>query len=824
MASGQRNQSVRFAVSIVLTFFMCMLVASWAATQYFASLLAYQPGLGEAVLSLSNGRKVYQPFSWFFWNLEWINETGVLRDYITRMQLILVLGAFTSVGVGIYMYYRRSLKNEVIDDLHGSARFAAAVDVEKMRLASYKRRGQSYNAKGVYVGAFDFPDGRRVLRYDEAAHVLAFAPTRSGKGVGLVLPTLLSYPHSTATNDIKGENFELTSGFRHTAGSLCILFDPTSTDQRSIDGTTRYNVASRWNVLDEVRIWTERDVMDAQNVAAAIADPNGEGMDDHWVSTSYELLTGVILHVLYYERDKSLTGTATYLADPSFTDQEQMFLRMLEAEHDPQGIMGWLDSAGRPTKTHPQVAIAARGMLNKEERERNSVLSTAKTKLGLYTEPIVARNVARSDFCVSDLMNHDKPVSFYLKVPPSDAKRLRPLIRLFISFMLMRLTEKMDFEDGSSVKGYRHRLLALIDELPSLRKLDVLQDGLAYIAGYGITAYLIVQDLIQLVEAYGDNQSIVSGCHVRIAYAPNTVKTAEELSTMTGVTTVKRQNVTYSGSRISSMLNQMSVSEELVQRPLMTTDEVMSMPSDDSLIFVAGKPPIRGKKLRYYEMPEFMRRAKIQSPSRVAMSYRGDNGAVCTEWFMVLVERNKGSQELKVSVCCYRSFPEVRVVIKQENLETEQLQEFPYQLINGEGQVVERELGLDDHEFTLKPVNASEFNPSEHFEVHFIVVDPAPYRQFSQLGFFRALSVYEKAARDLAKKHFRENGDIDLNIDPTVPNGSYAGVALLETDHYVIVQRNKDTVSLHRKSKLSLVPSIGQHVTIKYQGKKGVVS
>jgi len=823
MAAGQRNQSVRFGVSVVLAFFMCMVVASWTATQYFAALLEYQPGLGEAVWSLGSGQKIYQPFSWFFWNVEWINETGLLRDYITRMQLIVVVGAFTSVGIGIFMYYRRSMQNEVISDLHGSARFATPSDVEKMRLVSHKQRGKAYPAKGVYIGAFDFPDGRRVLRYDEAAHVLAFAPTRSGKGVGLVLPTLLSYPHSTATNDIKGENFELTSGFRHSAGSLCILFDPTSTDQRSIDGVTRYNVASRWNVLDEVRIWTEKDVMDAQNIAAAIADPNGEGMDDHWVSTSYELLTGVILHVLYYERDKSLTGAATYLADPSFTDPEQMYLRMLDAEHDPQGIMGWLDSSGKPTKTHPQVAIAARAMLNKEEKERNSVLSTAKTKLGLYTEPIVARNIARSDFCVSDLMNHDKPVSFYLKVPPSDKDRLRPLIRLFISFMLRRLTEKMDFEDGSSVKGYRHRLLALIDELPSLRKLDVLQDGLAYIAGYGITAYLIAQDLIQLREAYGDKQSIVAGCHVRIGYAPNTVETAEELSKMTGITTVKRQNVSYSGSRISSMLNQMSVSEELVQRPLMTADEVMSLPRDDSLIFVAGNPAIRGKKLKYYEMPEFLRRAKIQSPSRVAMTYRGEDGAVCTEWFMVLVERTKDSQELKAIISCYQRFPAVRVVVKQEDLATEQVVEYEYQMVDGDGQVVDRELGLDDREFTLRPIDAAGFTPLELFEVHFMVIDPAPYKQFSQLGFFRMPSVHEKAARDLAKKHFRENGDIDLNIDATVPNGSYSGIVVLETDHFAIVQRNKDTVSLHRKIKLSRIPAIGNQVTIKYQGKKGMV-
>jgi type IV secretion system protein VirD4 len=606
--------------------------------------------------------------------------------------------------------------------------------------------------------------------------------------------------------------------------TITILFDPTSTEQRSIDGVTHYNVGARWNVLDEVRIWTVKDVMDAQNIAAAIADPNGEGMDDHWVSTSYELLTGVILHILYAENEKSLSGAATYLADPSFTDPEQMFCRMLDAEHDPQLIMGWLDSSGKPTKTHPQVAIAARSMLNKEERERNSVLSTAKTKLGLYTEPIVARNIARSDFCIADLMNHDKPVSFYMKVPPSDKERLRPLIRLFITFMIRRLTENMEFEDGSSVKGYRHRLLALIDELPSLRKLDILQDGLAYIAGYGITAYMIAQDLIQLRDAYGDKQSIVAGCHVRIAYAPNTVETAEEISKMTGITTIKRQNVSYSGGRVGLMLNQMSVSEELVQRPLMTADEVSSLPCDDSLIFMAGNPAIRGKKLKYYEMPEFLRRAKIQPPSRIAMTYRNEDNAVCTEWFMVLVERSKDSYELKASICCYRRFPAVRVVIKQENPITEQIMEHEYQLLNKQGQLVDRELGLDDHEFILKPINTSGFVPTEYFEVHFIVIDPKPYKEFSQQGFFRMISVNEKNARDMAKKYFREHGDIDLNIDPTAPNGSYSGVILLETEHYIIVQRNKDTVSLHRKDKLSRIPPTGQHINIKYQGKNGMLT
>lgn len=837
MAENQRNQSVRFAVSIIMSFFMCMIIASWIATQYFASQVGYQEGLGDAVYAFSDGRKVYQPFSWWFWNYQWMNETGPLQDYITRMQFVLVAGAITSVIIAVYLAYRRSMKGELPEDLHGTARFAEERDVEKMNLISHertegpllRRKTVKYRALGIYVGAFPSKGAMKVLRYNEPAHVLCFAPSRSGKGVGLVLPTLLSYPHSTATNDIKGENFELTSGFRHTAGSLVIRFDPTALDQKSIDGKSRYNVAACWNVLDEIRALTDYDVMDAQNIAAAIADPNGEGMDDHWVSTSYELLTGVILHVLYFERDKSLTGVATYLADPSFTDPEQMYNRMLDAEHDPNGVMGWLDSSGKPTKTHPAVAISARSMLNKDEKERNSVLSTAKTKLSLYTEPIVARNIGRSDFRMEDLMNHDKPVSLYMVIPPSDKERLRPLIRLFITYLLRRLTASMEFEDGSSAKSYRHRLLLLIDELASLKKLDQLQDGLSYIAGYGITAYLFVQDIIQLKEAYGDNETITAGCQLRVAFAPNTVQTAETLSTMTGITTRKRQNVSYSGSRISSMLGQMSISEELVERPLMTPDEVMRLPRDEMLVFNAGHPVIRAKKLYYYKMPEFLNRAKIASPSRVSMTYRDDSGKVCSAWFMVLCERVKNSVEFNVTINCYGEYPPVRVVVKQEHVEREEVLEFNYELMSEAGKVVDTPLTVDDLRFRIRPAeNVTDFDPLEAYEVHFIVQDTSSYRNFSHTGFFRDISIYERDARRVVKDRFhameeKDGKPIDLSIDKVVPNGRYTGTVLMQTDHYVVLQKDKDLVSLHRKVKLDREPAVGEQVAIRYEGKKGKV-
>ena len=176
----------------------------------------------------------------------------------------------------------------------------------------------------------------------------------------------------------------------------------------------------------------------------------------------------------------------------------------------------------------------------------------------------------------------------------------------------------MDFKDGRSVAGYKHRLLMLIDELPSLGKLEILQTALAYIAGYGIKAYLITQDLGQLTAAYGGSsgrdESIVANCHCLVAYAPNKLETMELLSKLAGNTTIRTENKTYSGGRMAVMKGQVTVAVQEQERPLLTPDEARRLPPDDALVFIAGQPPIYGKKIKYYQDPVFSERAKIPPP------------------------------------------------------------------------------------------------------------------------------------------------------------------------------------------------------------------
>jgi type IV secretion system protein VirD4 len=268
-------------------------------------------------------------------------------------------------------------------------------------------------------------------------------------------------------------------------------------------------------------------------------------------------------------------------------------------------------------------------MLDRPDEEAGSVLSTAKSYLSLYRDPIVGRNLSQSDFKIKDLMNHQSPVSLYIVTQPNDKARLRPLVRVLVNMIVRLLADHMDFENGRPKAHYTHRLLMMLDEFPSLGRLEILQESLAFVAGYGIKCYLICQDLNQLKSretGYGADESITSNCHVQTAYPPNRIETAEHLSKLTGQTTVAKEQITTSGRRTSALLGQVSRTLQEVQRPLLTTDECLRMPGPikdseglinkpgDMVVYVAGFPAIYGVQPLYFEDPIFQARAAIQAP------------------------------------------------------------------------------------------------------------------------------------------------------------------------------------------------------------------
>ncbi|MBC3466847.1 conjugal transfer protein TraG [Pseudomonas sp. RW10S2] len=542
------------------------LTGVWVATQWTAVHLGYQPELGAPWFA-AFGRPVYRPWQLFLW---WFSY-GAYAPRIFNLGGAIaggsgLLAALVAIGLSVW----RARQSRRVTT-YGSARWANASDVRKAGLD---------RAAGVFLGRF----GERYLRHEGPEHVLSFAPTRSGKGVGLVIPTLLSWPGSTVVHDIKGENWTLTAGWR-ARFSHCLLFNPT--DPRS----------AAYNPLLEVRRGAN-EVRDVQNIADILVDPEGAlERRNHWEKTSHALLVGAILHVLYAGEDKTLRGVANFLSDPACPFELTLHRMMTTCHLDGDG-----NGEGRP---HPVVASAAREVLNKSDNERSGVLSTAMSFLGLYRDPTVAEVTSRCDWRIADLIAADHPVSLYLVVPPSDISRTKPLVRLILNQIGRRLTESLDGSDGIA---RRHPLLLMLDEFPALGRLDFFETALAFMAGYGIRSFLIAQSLNQIDKAYGQNHSILDNCHVRVTFATNDERTAKRISETLGTATELRAQRNYAGHRLAPWLGHLMVSRQETARPLLTPGEVMQLPPNEAVVMVGSTPPIRAKKLRYYADAHFKRR------------------------------------------------------------------------------------------------------------------------------------------------------------------------------------------------------------------------
>ncbi|HWJ68975.1 MAG TPA: conjugal transfer protein TraG [Sphingobium sp.] len=546
----------KLLIGQMLVVALIVLLGVWFATQWAAAALAYQPELG-APWFVIGGVPIYLPWSLFLW---WYHFDAYAPIVFDEAGAIAAASGMLGCCAAIFGSLWRARQQRNITT-YGSARWAASRDMAAAGL---------FADHGLFLGRH----GPSYLRHDGPEHVMAFAPTRSGKGVGLVVPTLLGWTGSAVIHDIKGENWQLTAGWR-ARFSHCLLFNPT--DARS----------ARYNPLLEVRRGAD-EVRDVQNIADILVDPEGAlERRNHWEKTSHSLLVGAILHILYAEEEKTLARVATFLSDP-----QRPFVatlkRMMATNH--------LGTPDAPV-VHPVVASAAREVLNKSENERSGVLSTTMSFLGLYRDPTVAAVTAASDWRIVDLVEGAHPVSLYLVVPPSDISRTKPLVRLVLNQIGRRLTEKLHAENQPG----RHRLLMMLDEFPALGRLDFFETSLAFLAGYGVRAFLIAQSLNQIEKGYGDHNAILDNCHVRVAFATNDERTAKRISDALGTATEQRAMRNYAGHRLAPWLAHVMVSRQETARALLTPGEVMQLPPTDELILVAGHPPVRASKLRYYE-------------------------------------------------------------------------------------------------------------------------------------------------------------------------------------------------------------------------------
>jgi len=551
----------RLLIGQIFLVFAIVISAVWFATQWTAAELGYQARLGPAWFEFG-GYPVYVPWRLFEW---WYAYEAYAPGVFNRAGAMAAGGGMLGVVVAIAGSLWRARQGRLVTT-YGSSRWATKDEVCKSGL---------FRPRGVFLGRLK----DSYLRHDGPEHVMCFAPTRSGKGVGLVIPTLLSWPHSAVIHDIKGENWQLTSGWR-SRFSHCLLFNPTDP------------ASAKYNPLLEVRKG-RFEVRDVQNIADILVDPEGAlERRNHWEKTSHALLVGVILHILYAEKEKTLARVAAFLSDPARSFERTLRV-MMSTNH--------LGTNEAP-QVHPVVAQAARELLNKSENERSGVLSTAMSFLGLYRDPTVAETTSACEWRIADLVDAERPVSLYLVIPPSDISRTKPLVRLVLNQIGRRLTERLE---GQAGKRRCHQLLMMLDEFPALGRLDFFESALAFMAGYGVRSFLIAQSLNQISKAYGENNSILDNCHVRIAFASNDERTAKRISDSLGTATELRAMRNYAGHRLAPWLAHVMVSRQETARPLLTPGEVMQLPADEEIVMVSGQPPIRAKKLRYFEDANF---------------------------------------------------------------------------------------------------------------------------------------------------------------------------------------------------------------------------
>lgn len=512
-----------------------LLVASTLGTQLFAYQQRYWSGLGTP-LTHYGAHSLYLPTDAYRWAWRW----GRTSPRTFQMTAMVILGGTALLCLPL------AKKRE--QDATGAV-WATKQDLQDAGL---------FAAQGVVFGKAH----GRIVRHDGPEHVLCVGPTRSGKGVGHVIPTLLDWPESVFVFDPKAELYAITAQARRRFSRVMHLH-PTSPTSMCL------------NPLDAIRLHTDYELRDVQIIVDILTDPDelGErgGAAQHFRETTADLLIGLILYGLLTETAPTLAAINALLTlAPSLDD---LFLTM---------------------HAHPHLAIhratsMVRDMTNKE---LSGVLSTTRRALRLFTDPLVARMTSTSDCAWSDLRDRLHPMSMYLSIPFADQERLRPLSRLYVRQMLDQATQKLT--------GWQHRLLVLLDEVASLKYMPILGEGLQYLAGYGVNLSLITPSLTPLEALYGAKNSFWEGCKMRLIFPPNSMAMAQMFAREVGEALVQKERTSVSREPLHTMRDRTTVSTEQSREPLLSATALQQLAGDQVVLLVGNAPPALLTKAPYY--------------------------------------------------------------------------------------------------------------------------------------------------------------------------------------------------------------------------------
>lgn len=539
-----------------------VLLGLQAATQLFAWTYHWAEALGPA-MRVHAGLALYPPWSILLWSTEFGAEA---QAAVSRSAPVILLGAAGGLGLGA-----------LVGGEGAGRRVRGWGGLPEARRAGLLESG------GAVLGVFK----GRLLATSDLRPTLVTGGTRSGKGRGHVIPTLLSWPQSVLVHDPKRELWRITAGWR-SRFSHALYLDP------------RDPASARWNPLAEIQPGPG-ELAQVQRLVAILSDPGGARDDEAiWDKAASEILEAVILHVVYtaQDQDKTLLKVRELLAD-----LDEAADVMVKTLHRP--------GPGSEPQTHPFIRTAVKGYAAMHDRFRTSVQGTARSYLKWLAGEDVEHVLSASDFAMGDLMCAEAPVSLYVQVAPADAAALKPLVRLLFYAAAQALTAE-ETRDGTG-RSKRHNLLMVMDEFPLLGRLAFFEKSLRLMSGYGVKAMFVAQSLNDIVETYGPHNTILDNCAVYTAFSALDPLTQEKVSKLTGSVAETR---TSRSSPAGLAAGRSSVSRTEIERPLLEPGEIRALADDCQLVFVAGHRPLRTNKLQYDRRAPFRGRAAAPAPDQ----------------------------------------------------------------------------------------------------------------------------------------------------------------------------------------------------------------
>ena len=474
----------------------------------------------------------------------------------------LVSGAITFVILLVILKRGRSL--------HGEARFARESEIRQEQLRS---------KSGIIVGQ----KGGRYLVFGGTEHVLLEAPTRAGKGVGVVIPNLLSWADSVVVLDVKRENWDITAGFRARHGQAVYLFDPLDPEGR----TARYNPLSFIDRLDDV------DVVNELQKIGGMLFPAPEKADPFWAEAARAAFVGV---------------GALVAANPALPFTIGEIYRRLTAGDPKVELPKVVEEAQKRGQRLSQACVSALSdFTSASDNTFSGIKQTITSKLSLWLNPYVDAATSETDFDLRQVRR--ERISIYLGVSPDNIDRIAPVYNLFLQQLIDLNTRELPASGGQVP------VLLLLDEFARLGKAPVIASAFSYVAGYGLRLLPVIQSRSQPRGIYGADvtDEIIANCGLEVVFTPKELRVANELSERLGFFTM---NVKSKSRTIHGMLANRSISESDQRRALMMPQELMQMPKGELLLLRGGIPPVRARKIEYFRSRHFT--SRISDPPKVA--------------------------------------------------------------------------------------------------------------------------------------------------------------------------------------------------------------